>query len=348
MALRLAHALSQQRVGGIDRSFFGFLRFLATRGGDRYTLLSRRAMAPELSADVQATSAQVHRFGGIRLPRPAFWLSLDLELRLRRMDSDAMILWSNPGIARQVPGIRGRLTYYERGAGLFRRAVGRSLAGLKALGAIRGSSPASQRMLVLRWGLPTELTNVCPNAIRPECHPLDVDARALPRDRPLRVGLRRPPGTGRRLPVGTASLRRGTGRRSAGGSHRGTRATGGGGPWAGRPSRDNQSARRRPSRVGRRPGCPAHAGLSRRQEPPRLPHPAALASVVASVLTDGHPHLASRAKGIAPAHLKLDYGRHASKVLAASGRWSMAPARPCCAGSPIVYLVWPGPAARNA
>jgi len=188
--LRLLHLVNLQGFGGIQRDFADFVSTqVSGEAVSHHVLLSRPGIAPSLAAQVRAGCESIEclrHVAGVKIP-PAlgFILRYRFKAALRRIQPDAVVLWSNPRALAGLPlPARHALVYYEHGAVWFGGASDKRQSELARVDGIVCNSNASARMVALRWGVtgPARI-QVCANAVKsapaPACEPRRLPAGTL-------------------------------------------------------------------------------------------------------------------------------------------------------------------------
>lgn len=198
-SIKIAHLISLDTIGGIERDFSQFINFQPEAlDVEHHTLLVKTKIVPAIGALIDSGSRSVRRltaFKGIKIPIwPAFLRRYHRQRIIKEISPDIFLLWSRPRSIKLLDGIpHSRIVYYEHGASWLKKddpddqAIMRYL--FQRVGGVVCNSQAARRVIEMRWAPgPNAEINVCLNAIRPDCLPAVDAIKSFPAGRPLRLG----------------------------------------------------------------------------------------------------------------------------------------------------------------
>jgi len=196
LPVTVLHAISLDTVGGVECLFADYLP-AASGQLKHHVLVGRGRVHPNFRNVVRRHAASVHQakyVGPVKLPRfPAALRAARKAAIVRKVSPDVVVLWNCLGEASQAELSRlGRRAaasiYYEHGAAWRAHA---EAGAAKVLSNARGvicNSRASRRMLELQWACPSGRAQVLYNGLRLAPPAPGTVAKALPGERPVRLG----------------------------------------------------------------------------------------------------------------------------------------------------------------
>jgi len=197
--LKIAHLISLDTIGGIERDYSQFINFqLARMDVEHHTLLVKTKLAPAIKPLVEKQPRSLQRltaYQGIKIPRwPSVLRRYHRKRILAKIAPDLILIWSRPRSIDLLEGIYdSTIVYYEHGAAWLKKDDPDDQAVMQRLfqrvAGVICNSQAARRVIELRWA-PQAHTDirVCLNAIRPDCLPGTDSLKSLPDSRPLRLG----------------------------------------------------------------------------------------------------------------------------------------------------------------
>lgn len=197
-ALRIAHYVSLSGFGGVEQHFSAFARRVAARPGIQQTVVAcSKTVHPHHGdvVDVCDALAFEKKWRGIDIPRrPGLLRRRWAKHTIAQQAPDVALLWNRLDQQARAIDLLGaqRALYWEHGSAWLYGGDAEKQRALAAMPAIIANSTAAKRMLELRWGYRGPI-RVIPNGVRA---PLAHQARELPSDRPLRLGI-----AGRLIPI---------------------------------------------------------------------------------------------------------------------------------------------------
>jgi len=193
---RIAHLVDLSIVGGIERMYSQFVNFgFEQISVEHHTILARGNIATLLKDTIQKGSKSISHFNSYKfakIPKRPRMLRDDHQRRiLNKVKPDIILSWSSPNSIRMIPEKAGvKVVYYEHGASWLKRDKLTMIKLFREVFGIICCSFAAKRILELKWNADryTKI-NVCLNAIMPDCLPVSVKTKKVPKDRPFRVGI---------------------------------------------------------------------------------------------------------------------------------------------------------------
>jgi glycosyltransferase involved in cell wall biosynthesis len=191
----VVHQLNLDTVGGVEYLLKNFLEQRKDRRFLHQIFVGSRRIHPRFADTVRREAAGVHYlkyWRGLKVPRKPVVLRAHHGFGiLRRLAPDAIVSWNRihgEEWDRVKRHLHTRLVYYDQGAGWFCKRNASNREYLNAMDKIVACSRASRRTMELRLGIQKDI-QVIPNAVRPDLVTKPVNAKVLPEDRPLHLGV---------------------------------------------------------------------------------------------------------------------------------------------------------------
>lgn len=192
---RLLHLLNLDTVGGVEQLFFHFLTGAEPHPGQVDHCLVTGGRVHEYFSGIESRLGSLHyvkSWGRVKIPRwPRALRDWHRRNIIRRVQPELAVMWNRFGDRAALADLRSAdcpVLHYEHGAGWLAPDSPGNRGFLRGVAGAICISRAAQRVLQLRWDYQGP-THVVPNALRPDLAPADVRPKALPTDRPLRLGV---------------------------------------------------------------------------------------------------------------------------------------------------------------
>lgn len=180
--------------GGVERHFAAFLEAAAAGSAlCNYLAENLRAVSSEMVRSfsyLAEPAVDVRRWRGLPVPKFGGLRSAVQRSRASHWKIDRVLCWNmmgDIGPARIAQRARARAVYWERGSAWFTDAAHVDARFGQAYDLYLANSMASRAMLQQRWGVRAPIA-VCSPGVPSAFHRPDRPARALPGDRPVRIG----------------------------------------------------------------------------------------------------------------------------------------------------------------
>ena len=192
----ILHLLNLDTVGGVENLFHHFISFGQPPAGQTdHALVTGGAIHPYFESALRARLASIQyakSWQGLKLPKwPRCVRRWHQARLLQRVQPQVGVLWNRFGDLTSLAGLKHqgvRVIHYEHGAGWL---APKSAANEQFLGGVDlavCASVAARRVLQLRWGYAGRIAVVL-NCLRPDIAPEVPRPKALPQDRPVRLGV---------------------------------------------------------------------------------------------------------------------------------------------------------------
>ena len=192
----ILHLLNLDTVGGVEHLFYHFVTFPHKSGGQTdHAIITGDPVHPHFDKTLRTHLASIDyakSWRGVKLPkRPRFirrWRQ-DRLIRLRKPDLG--VLWNRFGDLTSLAGLKKEgvpVVHYEHGAAWLTPKTPPHERFLGGVDLAVCASFAAKRVLQLRWGYAGRIEVVL-NCLRPDLAPGNQQARTLPADRPVRLGI---------------------------------------------------------------------------------------------------------------------------------------------------------------
>lgn len=192
----ILHLLNLDTVGGVENLFHHFITFGPPPAGKTdHALVTGGAIHPYFESALRARLASIQyakSWHGLKLPkRPRCVRCWHQARLLQRVHPQVGVLWNRFGDLTSLQGLKHqgvRVIHYEHGAGWLAPKTAANDQFLGGVDLAVCASVAARRVLQLRWGYAGRIAVVL-NCLRPDIAPENPRPKALPRDRPVRLGV---------------------------------------------------------------------------------------------------------------------------------------------------------------
>ena len=160
-SLKIAHLISLDTIGGIERDFSQFINFKPEAiTVEHHTLLVKTKLAPAIKPLVQKGSRSIQRLSavrGVKIPRwPSGLRRCHRERIFAELAPDLILIWSRPRCIDLLEGIADApIVYYEHGAAWLKKDDPDDQAVMQRLfqrvAGVICNSQAARRVIELRW-----------------------------------------------------------------------------------------------------------------------------------------------------------------------------------------------------
>ena len=190
--MRLLHLIDLRNVGGVEKMFADFLAYHPAEPVEHVVITDYPGIAPSLLNAVKqhaTTLTSARQFGPFSVPKKPRWLRpANRERLIRRLCPDLILVWNQFTDYRQLSGRPNcPVIYYEHGFSWYDHSPALVQAFFQRVDSVIAVSYAAQRILQLKHRV-SQPISVLHNALRPSLRLPDACPRALPADRPIRLG----------------------------------------------------------------------------------------------------------------------------------------------------------------
>ena len=192
---RVLHALNLDTVGGVEQLFFHLITGCDANAQQEDHCLVTGGRVHEYFSGMESRLGSLHYtkfWRAVKIPRrPRVLRDWHRRNLIRRIRPELAVMWNRFGDGASLADLRATgcpVLHYEHGAGWLAPDSQGNREFLRGVAGAICISRAAQRVLQLRWDYRGP-THVVPNALRPDLAPVDVRPKALPTDRPLRLGV---------------------------------------------------------------------------------------------------------------------------------------------------------------
>lgn len=192
---RVLHALNLDTVGGVEQLFFHLITGCDANAQQEDHCLVTGGRVHEYFSGMESRLGSLHYtkfWSAVKIPpRPRALRDWHRRNLIRRVRPELAVMWNRFGDGASLADLRAAgcpVLHYEHGAGWLAPDSQGNREFLRGVAGAICISRAAQRVLQLRWDYRGP-THVVPNALRPDLAPAEVRPKALPTDRPLRLGV---------------------------------------------------------------------------------------------------------------------------------------------------------------
>jgi glycosyltransferase involved in cell wall biosynthesis len=188
--MKIAHVVSVDSVGGVEQLFNNLIAAPYSNEStlENYLIANTKAPHPYFQPNIQEyIKAVYYRKYWQKLKLPALFRDFYMKKVLGNIAPDILLFWNCYHLLGKQKESPYKSVYYDHGSAWYMKDRNVSLF-LKQQDLVLACCQASKRMLELQWDFSCPI-EVIYNPVREDCIIEDVQAKELPQDRALRLGV---------------------------------------------------------------------------------------------------------------------------------------------------------------